>query len=118
MKNIKFKAGKNIAIKVPTHQYEQTVEFYRDIIGLPQIRQEKPQIVFKFGDKNLWIDKQNYLSQAEIWFEIECENINEAKKYFKAKRVVRRDEVEKLPPDFKGFWIASPGDIIHLITES
>jgi hypothetical protein len=25
----KFKAGKNIAIKVPVHEYEQTVAFYK-----------------------------------------------------------------------------------------
>ncbi len=108
---IKFKTGKNIAMKVPSHQYNQTVQFYRDIIGLPEIKQEDQQIICKFGDKNLWIDKEKHLSQAEIWLALECEDINEAEKYFKAK-------IEKLPGDFKGFWMTSPCNIIHLITVS
>ena len=33
---MKFTAGNNIAMKVPYHQYEQTVHFYRDIIRLPE----------------------------------------------------------------------------------
>ena len=45
-------------------------------------------------------------------------NIDGAKKYFKRKCVIRRDEIEKLPNDFTGFWITSPSDIIHLITEA
>jgi hypothetical protein len=117
MKSVNFNAGKNIAMKVPSHQYEQTVIFYREIIGLPQIKEEEPEIVFKFGDKKLWIDKVQHLSQAEIWLEIECDDINEAKKHFKQHKVNRRDEIEKLPRDFKGFWISSPSDIIHLISE-
>ncbi len=115
---VKFKAGKNIAMKVPAHQYEQTVQFYRDVIGLRQIKENGPEIVFKFGNKHLWIDKVNHLSQSEIWLEIECDNINEAKKYFKAKEITRRDEIEKLPKGFQAFWITNPCDIIHLITEN
>jgi len=115
--NIRFKAGQNIAMKVPLHQYEQTVKFYRDIIGLPQIKDEEPQTVFKFGDKKLWIDKENHLSQSEIWLELECKNLEEAKKYLESENIIRRDDVEKLPEGFEGFWIASPGDIIHLITK-
>ncbi len=115
---VKFSAGKNIAMKVPAHQFEQTVQFYRDIIGLRQIKENEPEVVFKFGDKNLWIDKANNLSQAEIWLEIECKNINEAKKYFKAKEITRRDEIEKLPRGLQAFWITNPCDIIHLISET
>lgn len=116
MKSINFKAGQNIALKVPSHQYEETVTFYRDIIGLQQIKNEEPEIVFKFGDKKLWIDKVKHLSQAEIWLEIECDDIKGAKKHFKKHGVYRRDEIEKLPLEFNGFWISSPSNIIHLIS--
>jgi hypothetical protein len=115
--DINFKAGQNIAMKVPAHQYEHTVKFYREIIGLPQIKNEEPQIVFKFGDKKLWIDKEKHLSQAEIWLELECDNIDEAKKHFRLNEVSQRDGIEKLPRNFKAFWISSPSDIIHLINE-
>jgi len=30
----KFAAGRNIAIKVPPHQFKATVSFYRDVLGL------------------------------------------------------------------------------------
>ena len=115
--HVSFKAGKNIAMKVPSHQYEQTVLFYRDIIGLHQLKNEEPQIVFEFGDKKLWIDKENHLSQAEIWLELTCSDLEEAKKYLASEKIIRRNEIEKLPKDFEGFWISSPSDIIHLISK-
>ena len=34
---VKFAGGKNIAMKVPPHQHEATVRFYRDLLGLEQI---------------------------------------------------------------------------------
>ncbi len=113
---ITFRAGNNIAMKVPSHQYDQTVTFYKDIIGLPQIKNEEPKMVFKFGDKKLWIDREKHLSQAEIWLELQCSHLEEAKKYLTSEKIIRRDEVEQLPKDFKGFWITSPSNIIHLIT--
>ena len=30
---------------------------------------------------------------------------------------VGQDEIEALPPGFKGFWISSPSNIIHLINQ-
>jgi len=32
-----FEAGRNIALKVPPHQYEATVAFYRDVLGFRAI---------------------------------------------------------------------------------
>ena len=32
-----FSGGANIAIKCPSHTYEQTIRFYRDTLGLPLI---------------------------------------------------------------------------------
>ena len=36
-----FSGGANIAIKCPSHTYDQTVSFYRDTLGLPLIDEEK-----------------------------------------------------------------------------
>lgn len=117
----KFKPGKNIAMKVPAHEYEKTVSFYRDILCFEEIKEESVDIIesttFKFGDKFLWIDKVATLSQAEIWLEVITDNIVEASKYFIEKKCVRRDEIEPLPEGFKGFWISSTANIIHLISE-
>lgn len=117
----RFRPGQNIAIKVPAHQFEQTVSFYRDILGLEQVSRSSPDpsdsTAFKFGDKNLWIDRMTSLSQAEIWLEIEADDIERAKVYLEKANIARRDEIEPLPAGFNGFWVSSPSDIIHLVTE-
>ena len=121
MKKPPFKAGKNIAIKVPSHEYEKTISFYRDIIGLDEkeVSSLDPHesYSFVFGDKNLWIDKISGISQTEVWFELVTDNCTEAAVYLEAHGIVRRDGIEPLPDDFKGFWVSSPSNIIHLITE-
>ena len=52
-----FKPGNNIAMKVPTHEFEQTVSFYRDVLSLERdefAEQNAPDACFfKFGDKTL-----------------------------------------------------------------
>ena len=52
-----FTPGKNIAMKVPIHEFDKTVTFYRDILGFQEIDASSPgdidSVVFKFGDKNL-----------------------------------------------------------------
>ncbi|KPJ76261.1 MAG: hypothetical protein AMJ54_12410 [Deltaproteobacteria bacterium SG8_13] len=115
-----FKPGKNIAIKVPLHRYRQTVSFYRDTLGLEPIDRSSPgsgdSVGFKFGDKNLWIDRSTTLSQAEIWLEIETEDIAQAAAFLEKSSIARRDQIEPLPDGFNGFWITSPADIIHLVT--
>ena len=113
-----FEAGSNIAMKIPSHEYSQTVIFYRDVIGLPLIDEEESSVVFEFGDKRLWLDKVDHISQAEIWLEITTPDADAASKYFQDKGVTRRDEIETLPEGFEGFWICNPADIIHLVSES
>lgn len=118
-----FRPGKNLAMKVPANEFERTVAFYRDIIGFKEIEgsssnQESHSARFQFGDKNLWIDKVETLSQAEIWLEIEADDIEKASRYLKGLNCIRRDEVEPLPKGFRGFWICNPANIIHLISET
>lgn len=118
----KFEPGNNIAMKVPVHEYENTVAFYRDALGLQQIDDHAPSSTesarFEFGGKVLWIDKVPSLSQAEIWLEIVTSDCDEAARYLENRGCVRRDEIEDLPHGFRGFWVASPSNIIHLVTES
>lgn len=116
-----FEPGENIAIKVPAHEYDQTVSFYEDILGLKRKNAGSTNAydttVFKFGDKNLWVDRISSISQAEIWLEIRTDNIEQAATYLDERETTRCDEIEKLPEDFRGFWICGPSNIIHLITE-
>jgi catechol 2,3-dioxygenase-like lactoylglutathione lyase family enzyme len=99
----KFIAGRNIAMKIPPHEFSRTVEFYRDILGLPLIEEEIPSIVFEFSGKRLWLDRVDHISQAEIWLEIQPNDGEAVAEYLKGHGLIRRDEVEPLPEGFKGF---------------
>ena len=117
----KFTAGDNIAIKVPVHEYDAMVHFYRDVLGLELADvvsdDSIESVTFRFGDKNLWLDKVSSISQAEIWLEIVTDDIEAAASYLAEQGCVRRDEIEPLPSGLKGFWISSPGNIIHLVNQ-
>ena len=116
-----FKPGNNIAMKVPTHEFDQTVHFYGDVLGLERdqtAEQTAPgACCFKFGDKTLWIDSVATISQAEIWLEIIADDIEAAAQYLQQHNCVRRDEIEPLPDGFKGFWVSNPANIIHLVSD-
>jgi catechol 2,3-dioxygenase-like lactoylglutathione lyase family enzyme len=114
-----FKAGRNIAMKVPPHQYEQTVRFYRDVLGLPALSGPSGAVGFAFGASNLWIDRVPSMSQAEIWLEVVTEDLDAAEKLLarEGTGVVRCDEIEPLEPGFAAFWIASPASIVHLVCQ-
>ena len=113
---VQFSGGKNIAMKVPPHQYDATVAFYRDLLGLEPIGGPAGDAVgFKFGPNNLWIDKVPSMSQAELWLEIVTDNTAEAAAVLKKAGIVRCDEIEDLGSNFDGYWIANPASIIHLV---
>jgi catechol 2,3-dioxygenase-like lactoylglutathione lyase family enzyme len=111
----RFKPGRNIAMKIPPHEFERTVAFYRDILGLRQLKRQGPSLAFEFGGKTLWLDKVDALSQAELWLEVVADDVQAASAYFAAQGIARRDEIETLPEGFNGFWIANPAGIIHLV---
>ncbi len=117
LKHAKFTPGRNIAMKVPPHAYEATVQFYRDVLGFRELPEFQPSIVFDFGGKNLWIDRVPGLSQAETWLEVQTDDLAAAAERLGAASVVRCDEIEPLPEGFKAFWISSPASIIHLVRE-
>lgn len=115
-----FAGGRNIAMKVPPHLWDATVQFYRDVVGLKVIEHAPtvpPSVGFEFGANQLWIDRVDGLSQAEIWLELSTSDVEAAASHLKSAGVVRRDEIEPLPEGFAGFWITSPASIIHLISK-
>jgi predicted enzyme related to lactoylglutathione lyase len=117
-----FTPGSNIAMKVPAHEYEKTVAFYREVLGLQMIDGDAvsatPTTRFAFGDKVLWIDRVETLSQSETWLEVIADDLEAAASYLADHGIARRDEIEPLPAGFEGFWIASPCNAIHLVTNS
>lgn len=112
-----FAGGRNIAMKVPSHQWEATVAFYRDVLGLKQLENHLPNVGFEFGSNQLWIDRVEGMSQAELWLELAARDIPDAAKHLSKAGVVRCDEIEPLPEGYEGFWIASPASIIHMVAK-
>ena len=113
----KFRGGKNIAMKLPLNVFEQTVAFYRDVLRLPIVEQTEDSVAVEFGAQILWLDRVDHIHRPEIWLEIVTEDMEAAADCFMDEGVARRDEVERLPKGFKGFWIANPADVIHLVAQ-
>ena len=116
-----FQPGKNIAMKVPAHEFEKTVHFYEVILGFNRLEMgsegDRESIAFCFGDKNLWIDKVSEMSQAEIWLEVTTNNVEQAQAYLENQGCLFRNEIERLPQSLNGFWLNSPANIIHLVVD-
>lgn len=111
-----FDGGPNLAMKVPPHQYEATVAFYRDTLKLKKIHGVSDNSVgFQFGTNKLWIDKVDTVSQAELWLQVVTNNTCDAAAQLKEAGTPRCDEIEPLADAFDGFWISNPAGIIHLI---
>jgi hypothetical protein len=103
-------------MKVPPHQYEATVKFYRDVVGLKPLEGYGTAVGFEFGSNHLWIDRVQGISQAEIWLELATNDTAKAKQHLAAAAgVARCDEIETLPEQLDAFWISSPAQIIHLV---
>jgi len=117
----KFIGGQNIAMKVPPHQWDDTVAFYRDVVGLSVVEnpfdQDPPSVGFAFGANNLWIDRVVGISQAEIWLQLTTDDAAAAAGHLKDSQVTRCDEIEPLPAESPAFWISSPASIVHLVSE-
>lgn len=111
-----FRGGPNIAMKIPPSEYQTTLQFYRDVIGLPQLDSYRPDSVFQFGSSLLWLDSTPEVEKSEIWLELIASDTAIAAEYLSRSGVERCDSVENLPPGFDGFWIRSPASIVHLIT--
>ena len=61
-----FRPGKNIAIKVPLHQFDALVAFYRDVVRLTHLGRGGRSEKFAFGELCLWLDPVPQMSQAEV----------------------------------------------------
>ncbi len=108
-------AGHNLAMKIPSHQFDATVRFYRDIIRLPHLGRHGDSEVFELGAMRLFLDPVPHLSQAEIWLDLETPDTDAAARYLEDSGIPRCDGVEELPHGFDGFWVVNPAGIVHLI---
>ncbi|MCP4327629.1 MAG: hypothetical protein GY791_04230 [Alphaproteobacteria bacterium] len=111
-----FSGGPNVAMKVPGHEYEAVVGFYRDTLGLTVVEERTGVLTaFAFGPMILWIDRVEGVSQAELWLEINTGDTAGAAAYLKGAGVTRCDAIEPLPAGLDGFWIMNPANMVHLV---
>lgn len=109
------RGGRNLAMKVPAHQWEQTVAFYRDLLRLPEITAHAPDVGFEFGTNQLWIDRVPSLSQAELWLQVTTDDIDATGRTLSDAEVVRCDDIEPLGESARAFWVMNPASIVHLV---
>ncbi len=114
---IKIEGGVNIAMKVPSHQHQAVVAFYRDVVGLESIDEKEPAIGFKLGPNQLWIDESQTLTQAEVWLELFTPDHRAALRRLEDGGAVRCDLIEPLGEAFRGGWIMNPANIVHMVRE-
>ncbi|MFI0842639.1 hypothetical protein [Mesorhizobium sp. IMUNJ 23232] len=113
----KISGGINIAMKVPSHQYEATIRFYRDVVGLKPFTAKAPAVGFELGPNRLWIDEAPTMSQAEIWLELFTNAHRAALDHLEASGAIRCDPIEPLGESFRGGWIMNPANIVHMVRE-
>ncbi len=110
-----FRGGRNLAMKVPPHEFERVAGFYREVLGLEVVDEKAgAHVAFAFGAMRLWVDRVESVSQAELWLEINAEDTAAA--YLESAGITRCAAIEKLPDGFGGFWILNPANIVHLVT--
>jgi catechol 2,3-dioxygenase-like lactoylglutathione lyase family enzyme len=112
-----IRGGINIAMKVPSHQHEATLAFYRDVVGLKPVEDKMPATGFELGPNRLWIDEAPNLSQAEVWLELFTPDHAGALRQLEESGAVRCDAVENLGDGFRGGWIMNPANIVHMVRE-
>lgn len=103
--------GRNIALKIPLHRWNETVAFYRDRVGLTVTREMKDSVGFQFGEMTLWIDRVPHQSQADVWLELFTDDPDSA---LVALGSPRRDELEPLD-GVTGHWTSDPAGTVLLV---
>lgn len=112
-----IEGGINIAMKVPSHQYQQTIAFYRDVVGLKPFDAKAPAVGFELGPNRLWIDEAPTMSQAEVWLELFTDDHAAALQRLDDAGVTRCDPIEPLESGFRGGWIMNPAGIVHMVRQ-
>lgn len=115
MKAPSFAGGLNVAMKLPQRVYADTVDFYRNALGLT-VTDVKTGARVSFGAVTLHLDRVPSQSQTDIWLEVTTSDTAAARDHLAASGIPECREVEALPDGFDGFWIAAPSGTIHLVS--
>ena len=106
-----IRPGRNLAIKVPLHRWQETVAFYRDRVGLTVIDRNEVSVGFAFGQMTLWVDRVEHQSQVDVWLELFADDPSAALARMESPC---RDELEPLAAD-TGHWTSDPAGTVLLV---
>ena len=115
-----FGGGALIILRCPSHKYESTVAFYRDILGL-RLKQREHQreaiaCCFEWSDDaNLTVVRIDKLTHPTIWLTVDATDLPQGQDIFEKSSLLRTDITETLPEGVEGFWSAPPNDMVHII---
>lgn len=116
-----FRGGVNIAMKIPKAHFEETVAFYRDVLGF-ELREETGEQVgrsysLSFGPNRLWLDMVENYAQSDVWLELRTTDLEAAAEVLRRKGTATRDELERFPEGVRAHWISNPAGVVHLLIE-
>ncbi|WP_052668565.1 VOC family protein [Nitriliruptor alkaliphilus] len=120
-----FGGGVDIAIKIPRADYDATVAFYRDTLGLPleaRDAADAPTVArthaLPFGPNTLWLDRVDTYSRMDVWLELRTDDLDAALQRLADDGVHPCDEIEPLDaPGARTRWIKDPAGVVHLLVE-
>ncbi len=118
----RYSGGANIALKLPKDRYDQTVSFYRDVLGFaltPVDNPARPVSVsyrLSFGPITLWLDCVDRYPQAQVWLELQTAEPHAAVKDLVSHGARLVDELEDLPDGMH--WIKDPSGTVLLLNRA
>ncbi|PSK93636.1 glyoxalase/bleomycin resistance protein/dioxygenase superfamily protein [Murinocardiopsis flavida] len=118
-----FRGGHNIAMKLPKAQFDHTIAFYRDILGMAVTDESGAAVAgivaqsasVQLGPVTLWFDRVDNYARADLWLELFTDDVDQAARHLAAHGVAVQDELEPFPPGMNAHWISNPVGIPHIV---
>lgn len=115
-----FTAGLNIAMKIPSADFDATVTFYRDVLGF-DVTEEDPgtpsisrSCAVRFGPNTLWLDRADDAARSDLWLQLRTDDVEAATARLAEAGIGTCDEMEQLS-DPNAHWIKNPAGVVHLL---
>ena len=110
-----FTGGPDIAMKLPKARFDETLAFYRDVLGMDVSRRDGDSFGVAFGPVTLWLDRVDNYAQAEVWLELFTDDVEAATARLAEHGIEPQDELEPLPAGLAAHWISNPAGIPHIV---
>eukprot|EP01060_Flectonema_neradi_P003650 TRINITY_DN1235_c1_g3_i1.p1 TRINITY_DN1235_c1_g3~~TRINITY_DN1235_c1_g3_i1.p1 ORF type:complete len:368 (+),score=76.54 TRINITY_DN1235_c1_g3_i1:66-1169(+) len=113
----------SIIVRCPSHRYDSTISFYREIMGFHGEYHGKDICKIDWGKgpgTGLWIQKVDRLSHPSIWLVVETNDTELCKNIINSEDnlTMREVEADNIAEGVGGFWVSPECDLIHLVKRS